>query len=444
MSLTDPIHILRVGVASLCVLAMAAACEQSPIEPGAIDRTGDVELEASEAVSPIFAVGPASHDGTFRAPEGALALAGGKFVVDDDGADCPKADFTSIQAAVDAAAANPGKDKIEICAGTYPEDVSVGAGNPLELRGDGIGATVITGAPGSGAPIIHIVNAGDVKIDRLTVDGQFNRNGGTVYGIRSEDTDTNVKEIRVANIMNAARSNQGIALGLLGFGGASDKGKVEKSTFEEFSRVGILAHGDLEADIKHNDVLGPGETTNWAPNGIQVSGGATAKVEHNVVRDADHVCQCASGIILFQAADGVDVKHNDVSTSDIGIIPLETDAARISHNDVQVSDSDGVRAAESHGSEISHNKVWMAGDDGIQVGNGSTGITTKQNRVADSTDDGYVATGSTSGNLFEHNRATGSGDLSCNDTSVGGGTAGTANTWKKNEGESPSDPPEIC
>ena len=37
-------------------------------------------------------------------------------VVDDDSVECPKAKFTTIQAAVDAA--SPG-DKIRVCAGTY-------------------------------------------------------------------------------------------------------------------------------------------------------------------------------------------------------------------------------------------------------------------------------------------------------------------------------------
>ena len=46
-------------------------------------------------------------------------------VVDDDLADCPTADFTSIQAAVTAA--DPGA-KIRVCRGIYMEQVTIPAG----------------------------------------------------------------------------------------------------------------------------------------------------------------------------------------------------------------------------------------------------------------------------------------------------------------------------
>jgi hypothetical protein len=53
-------------------------------------------------------------------------------VVDDDGAQCPDAGFTSIQAAVDDANAY---DVIKVCAGRYAEQVTVD--KPLEIEGDG-------------------------------------------------------------------------------------------------------------------------------------------------------------------------------------------------------------------------------------------------------------------------------------------------------------------
>src|SRR5919108_5122516 len=49
------------------------------------------------------------------------ALAADLFV-DDDGVECPDAEFTTIQEAVDAAA--PG-DRIRVCPGTYDEQISI-------------------------------------------------------------------------------------------------------------------------------------------------------------------------------------------------------------------------------------------------------------------------------------------------------------------------------
>ena len=48
-----------------------------------------------------------------------------EFRVDDDGMQCKKADFTTISAAVSAAAANPGKDQIRVCSGLYKEQVTI-------------------------------------------------------------------------------------------------------------------------------------------------------------------------------------------------------------------------------------------------------------------------------------------------------------------------------
>ena len=61
----------------------------------------------------------------------ALAAPPSTLVVDDDGKQCAQADFSSIQAAVDAAA--PGT-RIRVCPGLYPESVTVATA--VELRGD--------------------------------------------------------------------------------------------------------------------------------------------------------------------------------------------------------------------------------------------------------------------------------------------------------------------
>jgi pectin methylesterase-like acyl-CoA thioesterase len=54
---------------------------------------------------------------------GGLALAKAPLVVDNDKVECPKAAFTTIQAAVNAA--TPG-DTIRVCAGVYAENVVIG------------------------------------------------------------------------------------------------------------------------------------------------------------------------------------------------------------------------------------------------------------------------------------------------------------------------------
>ncbi len=85
----------------------------------------------------------------FTASAGAATLA-----VDDDGADCPAAPYTSIQAAVDAAA--PG-DTVTVCAGAYAEGTGQVGTNALTITKSltlkGAGADLVSISPRASSPV---------------------------------------------------------------------------------------------------------------------------------------------------------------------------------------------------------------------------------------------------------------------------------------------------
>src|SRR5262249_12930889 len=101
-----------------------------------------------------------------------------RLVVDDDKLECPNAQFSSIQAAVDAA--SPG-DEIHVCKGLYAEQVNIR--KPLEINADN-GATLKPSAMQANAaslfdaaPIATALLVADttgVSISGLTVDGANN------------------------------------------------------------------------------------------------------------------------------------------------------------------------------------------------------------------------------------------------------------------------------
>jgi hypothetical protein len=73
-----------------------------------------------------------------------------------------------------------------------------------------------------------------------------------------------------------------------------------------------------------------------------------------------------------------------------------------------------------------------------------TGNLISKNHLGGAPGYGIVVSEGSQNNLLEHNHVTGATVFSCEDDSVGTGTAGTANTWDKNKGDSPSLPAGIC
>ena len=90
-------------------------------------------------------------------------------MVDDDSA-CPGAAFTSIQAAINAATSG---DTIQVCAGTYNEDISVN--KSVNIVGSGAAVTTVIGPIGGGVSTFQIL-APNVEISGFTI----TRDGNTV------------------------------------------------------------------------------------------------------------------------------------------------------------------------------------------------------------------------------------------------------------------------
>ena len=98
------------------------------------------------------------------------------------------------------------------------------------------------------------------------------------------------------------------------------------------------------------------------------------------------------------------------------------------------------------GATVKNNWVALGGGaGGIRIRRG-TEVTVEHNVLASSTHDAISFSLSTAG-VIKHNKILAIADPgapSCTDNSVGGGTAGTANTWKDNEAPVPSNPVGIC
>lgn len=181
-------------------------------------------------------------------------------VVDNDGADCPAADFTTIQGAVTAAA--PGA-KIMVCAGTYHERVLIETSG-LTLKAKGAPGEVIVDADliGNG---ITVSGASEVTIEGFTV-----REGHDNDIMLVAATGNTLRK----NVLTAA-VHDGIELV------ASDDNLIEHNVSIDnlaTNACGInLAAGSDRNTVRHNVLV----NNEW---GIQVAGSADNVIFQNEAR----------------------------------------------------------------------------------------------------------------------------------------------------------------
>jgi hypothetical protein len=329
------------------------------------------------------------------------------FIVDDDGAQCPNAAYTTIQAAVTAAGTD---DQIKVCPGLYSEQVRISgpAKDGLTLFSQVplqavIQAPAVMTQPNS---IVLAENVQDVTLRQFTISGPFVAPAGCALplgrhtGVRISNASATLFGNHITQIRNVIPALWGCQDGIavqVGrmFESQTGTATLRNNLIDFYQKGGVVVDGPgSSAHVTQNEVVGdtsPAITTLIAQNGIQISRQAGAEVDHNIVRDNFFCCNTAndtaSGILLFQTPDDVTVHHNDVRKNGDGIAFTEVDQALIDHNNV--------------------------------IGNMNNGI---------------AAYPMTADNTISFNKATNNVEFDCFDSSVGTGTAGTANFWIKDMG----------
>jgi hypothetical protein len=278
--------------------------------------------------------------------------------------------FFTIQAAVTAV---PAGSTIEVCPGSYPEQVLVT--KALTIRGiesgngDAAvilpppGGIVVNGADISGNPVAAQIfvdsPSGSVTIERLTVDGTGNNLAGCVAtmleGIYFENTSGAITDNAVRNQYQTDYADyggcqNGLAINVESTTSANTIA-IYGNSVRAYQKNGITASGagtgagspGPAVTIHGNNIVGFAATAmNWqgvykgqataAENGIQVGYGATGKVELNIVNDniwgpdtSSDTGDAASGILIF-ASSNITVTTNEVGSAQFGIA-AQTDSS---------------------------------------------------------------------------------------------------------------------
>jgi parallel beta-helix repeat protein len=413
-----------------------------------------------------------------------------RWVNDDDpnggvyappGTSCNDPGYPTIQSAVNASASG---DRINVCPGTYIEEVTIPTGKDnILLRSVQFWAAVIKAPPvmlGLTKSIVRVNGARGVTILAFTITGP----GGTGcdslrYGVRVDTGGSaDILGNHITHIHDTPFSGcqNGVAV-LVGrqFEGTTGSARVLGNVIDTYQKNGpTVSNTGSSAEIAFNRILGIGPTVLIAQNGIQASSGATASIRHNFVADNIYTPQTftSTGMLLFQSGQ-VNIGDNTVTSNDSGVYVFDTSAASTSaHNLVRASTFDGIVLDIANSNRVAYNKTDQNNGPGIGVYETSKNNALEANLVVGNSDSGILLDDGDSNSIAQNHvtkNGTGSGDTTdgirvnflssrntlrdnhlnrnvthdCHDNSVGTGTAATANVWIGNEGQA-SQPPGLC
>ena len=230
------------------------------------------------------------------------------WLVDDDRADCPRADFDSIQAAVAAAA--PG-DKVLVCAGTYREQVIVRK-NDLRLEAKGAAGDVVVEGDGVRFAGLWLQDVSGVLVQGFTVRGQ------TEASIALERANENTVRKNVTH----ATGHMGIYLT------GSSRNVIEQNVSFDNPLEGIeVVVGSNYNLIRHNRVF---ENRRW---GILIAGPATAPAVGNIVFGNRVKRNTPYGIQAGNRAHGTQILNNRVfGNGEVGIRVRNSEGVFVARN----------------------------------------------------------------------------------------------------------------
>jgi len=263
---------------------------------------------------------------------------------------------------------------------------------------------------------------------------------------------TEIRDIRV--LSRGDQEGDAVAIGRRTLGTQPGSAHVDHNLIDTYQKNGVqVVNNGTSTHVDHNVIIGPDAPNLAGPNGVVVIRGAAATVDHNLISNNQYVpsIPISSGVIVFQAPAGSSrVDHNRIIDNDNGIQTyIQQTGLEISHNDVFQSLADAIVLCgdATQGcvepvtdNVVRSNKIESNGGSGVLLldadanllkkneakGNGAgSGDTTDGLRVdANSTDNEIL------GNKLDQNVT-----HDCHDDSTGSGTAGTANTWQGDEGD---------
>jgi len=275
------------------------------------------------------------------------ASAGGNFTVGS----CPGGTYPTIQDGVNAAQA-AGGGNVNVCPGTYPEQVTItGQVNLQGIQSGTMDAAVIV--PPSGGLVANAtdfyssnsvaaqlfvkdVTQGNANVSNLVVDGSgtagnginscsldpvgifYQNSSGTINGVTARNQVPGSAPVNTAPL-GGCQTGLGIWIQSAS-AQANTQVQVQNSSIHDFAKNAMEVDGaGTKVQVQNNSVVGAGPTTVVAQNGIQIDELAQGQVKNNLVIDLDYTNPAgpvsgdtfATGILIIGSSN-IQVQQNNV------------------------------------------------------------------------------------------------------------------------------------
>jgi len=267
------------------------------------------------------------------------------------GGSCLAPGYNTISGAITAASAG---DTINVCAGTYSEQLEI----TKDITLQGFGSTSIIKSPAgilpiffttsaNNYPVIFVHDTTNAIIQNVVVDGNGNANVNPRFiGIAFHNAGGSVLFDEIKNIEETPINGdqQGVALYAFVDNAIPRNLIVMNNYIHDYQKNGMALSGTgLNTTVNNNIVTGVGPINFNAQNGIQVGFGASGSVFNNTVSGNEYIvnttgedcgspypinfndlvyvyhdCSTGAGILFYDASSIINANGNTVTNNDIG------------------------------------------------------------------------------------------------------------------------------
>lgn len=271
-------------------------------------------------------------------------------------------DFTTIQAAIDAATAN---DTIDVAAGTYAEVGQIVINKNLSIVGADKATTIIkpnadTAASGDAGGWWLVDQSIIFNLSGVTLDGDGYKISS---GIRHKGTGT----IQNVHFKNITYDYAGFAIyAFIGYLGGSGAVDVSNCQFDNIGRVGITYYGaGTTGTYTGNTYTGKG-LGNWLDYGVEVSAGAVVTISDSTITNNRGVATVdgsnSAGIIVLLNSEAT-ITGNTITGNYYGInvgnaTGTETPVAHAHNNNISGNYGLDARHASAYGTFDATENWW--------------------------------------------------------------------------------------